>query len=206
MSRWGLGAAALGGKLYTVSGSADCHNGPPTASVEILESAGGAWAGGPSLRSARVDLAAAAWQGAIWALGGSDENLEPYASTERLDVAEGRWLQGPPLLQARYSLAAVATADSLFAIGGTPGKVLVEVLRDPDGTWEAAPPLSVGRYGHAAAACAGRIYVLGGPRLSSMEVLTEGGAWTEAPPMAAVRNGFAVGVLSAGDEEPKASA
>merc|ERR1712137_304438 len=137
------------------------------------------------------------FEGAIWAVGGSNEDLEPYGSTEYLDISAGRWVFGPPLCLARFALAAATAGGVLYAIGGTPAKNVVEALQSSRGSWALPQPLQQGRYSHAAVAHAGRIYVLGGPRLSSMEVFDPNrSSWEEAPAMKQARNALTAAVHS----------
>eukprot|EP00747_Dinoflagellata_sp_TGD_P075076 gnl/TRDRNA2_/TRDRNA2_158586_c0_seq1.p1 gnl/TRDRNA2_/TRDRNA2_158586_c0~~gnl/TRDRNA2_/TRDRNA2_158586_c0_seq1.p1 ORF type:complete len:243 (+),score=35.41 gnl/TRDRNA2_/TRDRNA2_158586_c0_seq1:133-861(+) len=154
--RWGLGAAALDGKLYAVSGSSDNHNGPPSTTVEVLDPSIGEWQRGPSLQSARIDHAVAAWAGALWALGGSNENLVPFATTERWEPGARRWQHGPSLNQPRYDFAAAVAGGMLVAIGGSPAGNSVELLSDASGGhWELGPALTEPRRALAAAVSAG---------------------------------------------------
>jgi hypothetical protein len=58
-------------------------------------------------------LAAAAFNGGVYALGG--------LGTARVDIwRDGAWAAGPAMPSARGALAAVAVRDALWIIGGTP--------------------------------------------------------------------------------------
>src|SRR2546430_5919994 len=69
--------------------------------------------------TARDHLAAVAFQGRLWALGGRESFLgKQYATVEIYDPATNGWSTGTPLPTARGGLAAVALPHRVFALGG----------------------------------------------------------------------------------------
>ena len=116
--------------------------------------------------TARDHLAAVAFQGRLWALGGRESFLgKQYATVEIYDPATNGWSTGTPLPTARGGLAAVALADRVFALGGeAPLRIFSanEMYEIAGNRWIGKEPMRTPRHGAGAAAVGDRIYVVGG--------------------------------------------
>ena len=125
----------------------------------------------------RFYLAAAAYQGYLYAIGGGggdlgDDNV-PLASVERArinpDGSLGPWQIDSYMSTPRRGLKTVLYQGRLYAIGGYNGTFLkstehLDLNRPPEQrAWQLDPELSrVDRYIHSSTLLNGRIYLLGG--------------------------------------------
>lgn len=163
-ARGALAAAALGGRIHAVGGSAD----GPTGAHEVYDPTADHWVAAYPMPTARDHLAAVAFQGRLWALGGRRSFLgTQHAEVEIYDPATDRWLAGPPLPAARGGLAAVALPDRILVFGGeAPVRIFgaTEMYEPAGNRWIAKEAMPTPRHGIGAAVVDGRVHVLGGGR------------------------------------------
>jgi len=115
----------------------------------------------------RHGLAAVAWGGKVYVLGGSD-GQRASAALEIYDPDLDSWTLGPPMPTARVFLAAAEAQGKIYAIGGSPDCCgndrtdAVEVYDPAARTWSRARSLPEALQVSAAAAANGKVYVFGG--------------------------------------------
>mmetsp|Transcript_10855 Transcript_10855/g.20344 ORF Transcript_10855/g.20344 Transcript_10855/m.20344 type:complete len:470 (-) Transcript_10855:92-1501(-) len=189
-------------RLYLVGGSAGDHR--PLASALQFDVSRGDWHHLPSMPTARDVLAAAAIDGNIYAVGGTDGE-RAFGTVERFDAEDGTWSNVQPMPTPRAGLAAAAVSRSLYTVGGSDGtRALGTVERYNVGTdqWEECPPLLTPRRGVAIAVSHRFVFALGGSdgmeTLSTVERFnTEDGlSWEPMPPMPTPRRAAAAAVLN----------
>jgi N-acetylneuraminic acid mutarotase len=167
--------AVLEGKLYAVGGW-PLHVGVPepeggkTASkkyhdtMAVLELAhpDAGWKTLPESFKRRA-LAAAAFKGKIWCLGGMTEDNELSAEVDVYDLATNQWSKGPdvPGDQVKgFGCAALATADALYL--SPAGKQIYRLSADGK-NWDKCAKLAKGRYFHQLVpVSAGKLMAIGG--------------------------------------------
>jgi hypothetical protein len=129
----------------------------------------GIWTRKAAMPTARRNLAAAAVNGKIYAVGGSYGGMGSLAVNEEYDPATNSWSTKAAMPTARSSLAAAAVNGKIYAIGGWfLSKLTVNEEYDPvaDSWWTRAA-MPTARYGLAAAVVNGGIYAVGGDGGSS---------------------------------------
>jgi N-acetylneuraminic acid mutarotase len=151
-ARAGLGAAAVGTKIYVVGGRTrnSPYIGQPLPTLEIYDTVTGSWTTGPPMPTPRMDVySTVALDGKVYVIGGFNPNsLGPNQPGGDLDIVEvfdpetGRWSTAPPI-QKRRSHAMAAVCDGrMYVVGGQSGFVNIgDVERfDPRigevGAWE----------------------------------------------------------------------
>jgi len=106
-----------GERLYALGGSGD----RVTNAVEVYDVAADRWSPANGMPTPRDQLAAVAFEGRVWAIGGRSSFLgTQYANVEIYDPATDSWRTGAPLPSARGGLAAAALGDRIFVFGGEP--------------------------------------------------------------------------------------
>jgi N-acetylneuraminic acid mutarotase len=162
-ARYGLAAAAQGGKIYAVGGYDDANLALGT--VEVFDPATNTWAAKAPMPTARADLAAASAGGLIYAAGGAAADGTVLGTVEAYNPLTDTWAASPSMTAARAGLAAIAAGGKVFAFGGQVDVVLdaVEVWDPAAGTWASAgQPMPTAR-GHLAVAQANEdAYAVGG--------------------------------------------
>ena len=135
----------------------------------VDQSTPGRWETLAPMPTARQEVAAAAFGGHVWVIGGFGATGEPLSTVERYDPASNSWDARPPLPVAVHHAAAVSVNDRLFVIGGYTGGRLswapldaVWEWTDARGAWEKRTPMPTARGALAVASLAGRIHALGG--------------------------------------------
>lgn len=157
----GAAAAPGDGFVYTIGGAFSA------GVVERYDPMADTWSRRARLPTPRHGLGAAAIDGLIYVVGGSD-GRRASGALEIYDPSADAWTHGPPLPTPRTRLAAAAVGGRLFAIGGSPdccgggASAAVEVYDPSAGAWTAAAPLPSPRQVGAAAAVDGRLFVFGG--------------------------------------------
>lgn len=189
-------------RLYLVGGSAGDHR--PLASAMQFDVGRGAWHNLPPMPTPRDVLAAAAIDGNIYAVGGTDGE-RAFGTVERYDAEGGTWSYVKPMPTPRAGLAAAAVSGVLYTVGGSDGTHAlgtVERYNVGANTWEECPALLTPRRGVAIAVSHRFVYALGGSdgddTLSTVERLdTEGGfSWEPMPAMPTPRRAAAAAVLN----------
>jgi hypothetical protein len=89
---------------------------------EVFDPAGGTWAFGAPLPTARSGIAGAALAGRIQVLGG-EEPGKTFVENEAYDPASDSWVSLAPLPAGRHGLAAVSFGNAIYVLAGgdTPG-------------------------------------------------------------------------------------
>jgi N-acetylneuraminic acid mutarotase len=147
---------------------------------------------------ALTEVAAAAFGGHIWVVGGFDAGGQAVPTVYVYDPNFDEWSPGPALPEGVHHTALVSTGDSLLVIGGYRGAGFgaptADVLRlDPAvGEWEPGPALPEARAAGAAAWDGNRVVYGGGvgPGGVSSDVLAlDGDQWVPGGGLRAPRGG-----------------
>lgn len=129
--RTALAATVHEGEIYVLGGR--LTNGAPTARVDILNPASGAWSSGPALPEARAGLGAAVLAGRIHVAGGEQQS-PPRTFDDHfvLETSSGRWQQLEPLKTPRHGAAVASSGGQLFVVGGATGPGVYTVFTVSD--------------------------------------------------------------------------
>lgn len=162
-------AAAIGQKIYVAGGVDSYRSGEPqpVGTLEIYDIATRRWARAPDMPTPRHHAGAAAVGGALYVVGGRDEDDYSLETAERFDPATNRWRPAPRLPLGAGGLAAVGSRGRVVAIGGSDEEedwvTPATWAFDPSSnSWERLADLRIARHGHAAAALGDTAYVFGG--------------------------------------------
>ncbi|MGH3102846.1 MAG: Kelch repeat-containing protein, partial [Gaiellaceae bacterium] len=155
-------AAVARGRLYVIGGV-----GPAglarRALVFDLERRRWSTAPGPSPRE---HLAAAAWNGRVYALGGRLAGIDTNLGTlQSFGPGARRWVALPPVPHPRGGTGAAALAGQIVSVGGEePGTTIASVYAYDIAArrWRRLDDLPTPRHGLGVAALAGRVYAIGG--------------------------------------------
>jgi len=125
------------------------------------------WQAGQEAPFARLEMAAAVFDGRIWLAGGLEPAGGATDAVTIFDPAAGSWTDGPTLPEAVHHSALTGDGDRLYLIGGYLGSSgaptdAVHVLDPSGGTWEVGPPLPEPRGAGAAVHDGERILYAGG--------------------------------------------
>lgn len=175
-------AAVLGNKIYVVggwelSGEGDgkWHNALLSLDLAAKEPKWEKVAETPFFRRA---LAAAAFDGKLYVIGGMDDNGTMTTEVDIYDPAQNSWSKGPALPgQARdgFGVSAFGTSQGLLASTASGG---VYQLKKDASQWEQVAQLTYPRYFHRLLATdAGEVYIVGGtkprgPKVAEVETLS----------------------------------
>jgi Kelch motif len=86
---------------------------------EVYDPGSNVWKTANAMPTARDHLAAAAFRGRVWALGGRSSFLgTQYPNVEIYDPSADAWRTGQPLPRGRGGLAAAALPDRVLVFGG----------------------------------------------------------------------------------------
>src|SRR5262249_37585909 len=89
------------------------------AATEMYEATPDRWTDAPPMPTARDHLAAVAFQGKLWAIGGRTSFVgTQFGAVEIYDPASSSWSSGLSLPTARGGLAAAALGDRVYVFGG----------------------------------------------------------------------------------------
>jgi N-acetylneuraminic acid mutarotase len=169
-----LAGSAINSTLFTVGGGT-CNTctgfgGSEVRTVEAYDTTSGAWYTKFALQTARFGLAAAAANGKVYALGGTNgSQSSPVPSVEEYDPGADLWSAKTTMPTPRWKLTASTVNGVIYAIGGgatgnqcTPTGV-VEAYDPVADTWNTnRKPMPTARWGAAADVLGGQIYVVGG--------------------------------------------
>jgi serine/threonine protein kinase/N-acetylneuraminic acid mutarotase len=155
------GAAAVVGDRLVVAGGVDA-TGKLVNTTEIFD--GTAWKLGAQMPTPREMLGAASDGKVMYAVGGSDGNVD-LPAVEAYDPATDSWTALPAMPQPRSDLG-VAIADArLVALGGLTADGVLNTVSAMDlaaKTWTRLPDMSTPRHGMAVAAVEKSVFVIGG--------------------------------------------
>ncbi|MDZ4656976.1 MAG: hypothetical protein SH868_05285 [Bythopirellula sp.] len=148
-------AIAADGKIYVVGGwdhsdakPSDWHDSALMFDTTAGEEA--TWQSLPIPSFRRRNLAVAAWQNCIWAIGGKDDNDVIYRTVFYYDPQRGYWSEGPELparadgLQG-YGVAAWGLDSGLYVSGADGALYRLDTMY---GEWQQVGELRVQRYCH----------------------------------------------------------
>jgi N-acetylneuraminic acid mutarotase len=191
-ARYGLGLAALDGKLYAAGGNDGSSS---LSTVEVFDPRTNSWQSAPSMSTARVYLGLAALDAKLYAAGGAAGGVSPLSTVEVFDPSANKWQSAPSMSTARWYLGLAALDGKLYAAGGNDGispLSTVEVFDPSTNNWQRAPSMSTARYSLGLAALDGKLYAAGGndgiSPLSTVEMFDpRTNNWQSAPSMSTAR-------------------
>ena len=161
--RMGGEAVSLGDFIYLVGGTGG------TTAMLRYEPDSRAWNILPGPVQPREHVAAVAYEGEIWVIGGRWGGTGALATVEVFDPASGTWREGPVLNEARSGFGAAVVGDRIFVAGGEilgqrPWTALAsaEVYEPETGAWRFLSELPAGIHGMPVVGFDGAVYVLGG--------------------------------------------
>jgi len=191
--------------------------------VDVYTIATNTWAGAPPLAVARGDLALAAVDGDLYAIGGYDWSYNPLASVEKLSRGAGAWVSGVPMLTPKGDLQAAVIDGKVYVPGGwnVEHTFLSELaIFDPlSSSWSLGSAMGAPRGDMAVAALDSNLFVVGGEMWSGVmstcdwgwgpeecavnlipmhgvEMYSPGdGSWTHMAPLPASRFRFAAAAV-----------
>jgi hypothetical protein len=128
------------------------------------------WSPLPGAPVAATEVAAAAYEGRVWVIGGLAADGEPLSAVQVYDPATASWARGPDLPSGVHHAAAAVAGGRLHVVGGflhrfgaaaSEPTANVWILDESADRWVAGDPLPEAR-GAGAAAWDGRRLVYGG--------------------------------------------
>jgi len=186
--RFRFGAACMDDKIYVAGGFADRATGDSGASLssmDVYDVAADTWASGPELAVPRGDLAMAAVDGKLYAIGGYDHNYNAMATNEVLQPGATAWATAAPMPTAKGDLQAAVLGSKVYVPGGwNPEKTFLDEMAVFDvvaNSWSlAATPMKAPRGDAAVVALNGRLFVIGGEMWSGKQSTCDWG-WGPEP-------------------------
>ena len=129
---------------------------------------GGCWTQRTPMPTARTDLAAAAVNNKIYAIGGR-AGWTGLTTVEEYDPATNTWTTKSPMPTGRYSCTATVANGKIYVIGGITNSsdyhvATVEEYDPVSDSWTTKADMPEPRHDHIAVAVHNRIYVIGGFR------------------------------------------
>lgn len=111
--------AEINNSIFVLGGWPDGQFTPALTEVERLDKIGDPWRLLPSLEIGRGNLAAAALDGRLYAIGGYDQAGNALTSVEAIEPGEDTaWSAVADLPEPRGACAAAATQDRIYVTGG----------------------------------------------------------------------------------------
>jgi Kelch motif len=110
-ARWGAASVAVNGQIYVLGGSRQCPQiiVSPSSALEVYDPVTNIWVSKTSMPTARWDLAAAAVNGKIYAIGGWDpQSAIVLKNVEEYDLTTDTWTTKAAMPTARTGLVATA--------------------------------------------------------------------------------------------------
>ena len=161
--RLGGEAVSLGDFIYLVGGTGG------TTALLRYDPAAGDWSVLPGPSQPREHVAATAFEGELWVIGGRWGGTGALATVEIFDPASGEWRDGPTLNEARSGFGAATAGDRIVVAGGEilgqrPWTALAsaEAYDPAAAAWTRLPDLPAGIHGMPVAGYEGTAFVLGG--------------------------------------------
>lgn len=115
---WGAASDVINGQIYVVGGSQECPQISVivSAALEVYDPITDTWAGKSPMSTPRWDLAAAAENGKLYAIGGWDPvNQKALDIVEQFDPATNSWMTRSHMPTARSGLIAAAINGKIYA-------------------------------------------------------------------------------------------
>jgi N-acetylneuraminic acid mutarotase len=162
--RWSSSAAVVDSKIYVFGGGV----------LDVYDPRRDTWTTkAPMPPPVRYWLAAAALEGKVYAIGGTDNPYvfgmtTLYDNVQVYDPETDRWTEKAPLLRPRGLLAAAVAGGRIYALGGDswwevgPFTQMSEAYDPETDTWTPQAPLRTGRNALGAVTLGGTIYTVGG--------------------------------------------
>lgn len=148
----------------------------------------------------RAELAAAAVNGKVYAIGGW--NGQYLASVEEYSPETETWSYRTPMLTARKEMEAAVVGQTVYVFGGSNGSYLdtVEAYDPATDSWSARAPMPTPRDRLTSAVVSGKVLVFGGYQGQALSVVEEydpaTDTWEIKPPMPAVDSEAAAAVVN----------
>lgn len=193
-----LGVVESQNRLYAIGGCCDAQNRSAVLNtVEEYNPAVNAWLIRASLPTPRSELAVAAVDGKIYAIGGKDSDGKPLAAVEEYSPINNGWTIRAAMPTPRYGLGVAVVNGKIYAIGGE-GKGIsgvVEVYDPVTNTWTTRASMTTPRAYLGVAARGSLIYAVGGwdgkSHLATHEMYDPAtDTWTTRPAMPTPRSGL----------------
>jgi len=190
-ARFGLSAAAVGGKLYAVGGF-DTAN---SSKNEEYDPVVNTWETKAAMPTARRYLSFGVIGGKLYAVGG----LGPSNANEEYNPESNTWTIKAAMPTTRDGLAAAAVGGKLYALGGV-GPLNTNEEYDPAAdAWVAKAVMPTARGYLAAAVVSGKVYAvggLGGTQKENEEYDPAADAWVVKAVMPTARRLFAAAAIN----------
>uniref|UniRef100_A0A0N4WZH5 BACK domain-containing protein n=1 Tax=Haemonchus placei TaxID=6290 RepID=A0A0N4WZH5_HAEPC len=196
-----VGVVSALGKLFAIGG----HDGMQhLASAEMFDPREGVgWRRMAPMRTCRRGIAAAALDGAIYAVGGLDDTT-CFSTVERYDIESNTWSDVAPMNIRRGGVGVSALGKFLFAVGGNDGSSSLDSCERYDPVldkWKLVAKMTNRRAGAGVCVLDGALYALGGfddnsPLCTCERYDPHTDQWTQLANMTFSRGG--VGVASMG--------
>jgi N-acetylneuraminic acid mutarotase len=172
-------AVVIGDRLYVVGGWKLDGKSPSTWQTDALvydfKDAKAGWQKLPFPDFKRRALAAGAWKGKLFAIGGLDEKGKPSLRVHVFDPQSAKWSQGPKLPgtgMAGFG-ASACNLDGCLYVSGLRG--ILYRLNDPGSAWEEAAKLETPRFFHQLVPGAhGDLLAIGGASMNGHVATIEG--------------------------------
>lgn len=152
----------------------------------------------------RTWFGAAALDGKIYVVGGSDANIFEmttlFDTVQEYDPKLDRWTERAPLLRPRGLLAAATLHGRIYALGGDswwevgPFTAMAEAYDPETDTWTPQAPLRTGRNALGAVTLEGKLYTVGGWDWAGPSAALERDVFPEATITAPAGGCLAVGI------------
>ena len=192
------GAAVVNNKIYVI--------GPSDYNVMIYDPSSDSWTTGAELPTRRRGIGVVAANDKVYAIGGTDGQLNGYNTVEEYDPSSNTWARKADMPTAR-GFAAVCILDNLvYVIGGRDSGSYSEILNtvevyDPiTDSWSTGTSMPTSRSGAAIGVIDGKIYVIGGFNGSYLTKVEEydpaEDVWTIKNPISVPRSGAVAGVVN----------
>ncbi|ORW92237.1 protein kinase [Mycobacterium szulgai] len=155
------GAAAVVGDRIIVTGGVDA-NGALLNTTEVFD--GRSWSLGAPIPTPRQMLAAASDGKLLYAVGGTNGNVD-VPTVEAYDPVAKTWTTLPALPEARSDLGVAIAGERLVAVGGVSMGQALKSVAEYDllaKTWSPLPDLSIPRHGAGVASVETCVYAIGG--------------------------------------------
>lgn len=215
MRGW-FGAASIAGRIYCAGGkrirtekeksaSGDGSHYEYRAGLNIYDPETDRWTVGPPMSAPRAGCCAAALDGKLYVIGGSNPTNGFQNRVEIYDPVKNAWQDGPSIPDGREDMAAAAIGGKIYALGGVKFSVRADVyILDPaTGKWSSGAPMPTPRRSFAAAVDGPRLWCVGGvPGRGYTNVVeiydTREDKWSAGPPLPEAKAWMGAAVLGGG--------
>ena len=162
-----MGAVFLKGSIYVVGGDSEPAGEKDFSRVAKLKLSTLQWRELASLNEEHYNVAVAVWDDDIYAIGGTDMEMDPTEAVERYHNHQWEFMTDMPI--PRTECGAVTCNNRIYVIGGfDSAESLNSVLvYNPEANiWLPGPPMPVKKSSIRAAVVGQQIYVAGGNQLN----------------------------------------